>query len=253
MKSKNSVFILILVVLFGAVMPAARAVDEEAAETAETLAELAEPVDPVDPAAEDLLEPLDEELAYDAVAETAEVVPVEAVPAADVAQATDIAPAEEIAKIEEAKPVESAAPVEAAVTDGEKKESLLEKYPPQIKISQWGPEIRLNVVPDPLMGEENVTAVQSVKLETEKGEYLGLKTFQAEETTREAEFMINPEILKIETVKITVSSKSGDQWSHVQALKDEKGAGPEAGTPDVVAEQPVAAASEKSKKKGWWG
>ena len=63
--------------------------------------------------------------------------------------------------------------------------------------------------------------------------------------------MINPEILKIETVKITVSSKSGDQWSHVQTLKDEKGTGPEAGKPDAA---PAAPDAEKpKKKKGWWG
>ena len=144
------------------------------------------------------------------------------------------------------------APAEAAA---EEKVNLFEKYPPQVKLSKWGTEIRINIIPDPEMGAENVLAVESVKLETEKGEYLGLKTFQPDEKAREAEFMINPEILKIENVKITVSSKTGGTWSHLQRLEiiDEK---------KKAAEEAAAAASggaspaESSKpaapkKKGW--
>ena len=223
MKAKNSVIILIMLLTFGVATRVVRAAEDAASK------------------------PAVEEVNAGNESDAIETAPV---------QETAVKPAEgnavEAAKVEEVKPVESAAPVEsaeAAKGEGEKKESLLEKYPPQVKLSQWGPEIRINVIPDSQMGAENVLAVQSVKLETEKGEYLGLKTFQPEEKTREAEFMINPEILKVDAVKITVSSKLDGQWTHSQVLKSEEGKGPEAGKPDAV----PAAAPDKPKKKGWWG
>lgn len=177
-----------------------------------------------------------------ATEETGEVIPIPADEPAPIGE--DVLPAAETAVAEAVKAAEEKVD-QAAPAEGEKKESLLEKYPPQVKLSQWGPEIRINVIPDPQMGTEGVLAVQSVKLETEKGEYLGLKTFQPEEKARDAEFMINPDILKIEAVKLTVSSKTDGQWTHIQPLKDEEGGGPEAGKPE--APKPA----EKPKKKGW--
>ena len=141
-----------------------------------------------------------------------------------------------------------APPAEAA-----KKEPVWNQYPPDVKLSQWGPEIRINVAPNSGMGSEKMTAIQSVKMETEKGEYLGLKTFQPDEKTREAEFMLNPDILKIDAVKLTVSSKTDGDWVKTVALKLAQG-GTEAAAPAAAPAQskPAAAAPAKPAKKGWF-
>lgn len=227
---KNRMFVLIFILMLGLAngLPALRADDIPAVPAPEESA-APEPEATETPAAEPT------ETAVPSVpAVEASIAPV----VEEAGKAVDASPAAS----EVAKAIESAAPVE------EKKASIFDKYPPQVKLSQWGAEIRINVIPDPQMGAEALAAVQSVKLETEKGEYLGLKTFQAEEKSREAEFMINPEILKIDAVKITVSGKSGDQWSQVQPLKDEKGEGPEAGKAEAPKPAEVAV---QPKKKGW--
>lgn len=235
--------VIILIMLFGLTgIPMTRAAEVE--DTPEVPAEvdslLAESEQDLEGAAEDL------DLAENDLLDVPEAVEAEEDAAVELALPAEAAA--EIPALEKA--AESAVPAEAA--EEAKGDSLFAQYPPQIKMSAWGPEIRINVIPDPEMGAENVLAVQSVKLETEKGEYLGLKTFQVEEKTREAEFMINPEILKVDAVRITVSSQKDGQWTHVHSLKDENGESPEAGKPDAAPTEPAAPAA-KLKKKGWWG
>ena len=257
MNSKNSVIILMTILGITGI-PIARAADDTPkAKVGMEPAQTEDVNSTADLAGDQDLETAEDMKAAPAQAAGEVTPPVDVVNTPEMAKAADAVPVESAAppaatKVEEAAPSSLVpAATEAAKAEGEKKESLLEKYPPQVKTSQWGPEIRINVIPDSQMGTENVLAVQSVKLETEKGEYLGLKTFQPEEKTREAEFMINPEILKIDAVKITVSSKIDGQWTSTQTLKNEEGKGPEAGKPDAV--KPAAPAPAKPKKKGWWG
>lgn len=137
----------------------------------------------------------------------------------------------------------------------------LEKHSPQILVSKWGSEIRINVAPDKAMKKDQMLSIQSIKLESDKGEFLGLKTYGPEEKTRDAEFMVNPEILKIENVKIVVSMGSEGEWSKIVSLKveepkvEEAAETPEAAPAAETAAKDAAALkpsqTEKPKKKGW--
>lgn len=147
------------------------------------------------------------------------------------------------------------------------------KYKPQIKVSPFGQEIRILVsFDDKKMGKENVAAIQSVKLESDKGEFLGLKTYGATEISREAEFMVNPQILKIDKVKVTVVSSADGEYSETASLEIKEAVPPPAPAAveakkavneaakelkEIVkkeTEAAVPAVSEKKseKKKGWF-
>lgn len=130
---------------------------------------------------------------------------------------------------------------------------------PKVEVSKWGQELKIVVTPDAKMKKDNLLAIQSVKLETEKGDFLGLKTYSPKETTRAAEFMLNPEVLKIENVKITVSSSKNGDWVTIAPLKVEEAA-PAPGkaveekkeSPAQAPQAPVPAAKPgRSSKKGW--
>ncbi len=109
---------------------------------------------------------------------------------------------------------------EAALAEGEKTVAAIWKeHAPQVKMSAFGQEIRIVVTPDSTMDAENIAAIQSVKLESDKGEFLGLKTYGATEKSREAEFMINPQILKMEKVKITVVSSLDGEYATLLPLE----------------------------------
>lgn len=140
---------------------------------------------------------------------------------------------------------------------------------PQIEVGKWGQEIRIIVKPSGKMKSESLLAIKSVKLETVKGEFLGLKTYAADEKSRDAEFMVNPEILKIDSVKVTVSSGVIGEYATLASLTPSE---PAVKADEVVAaklpEQAAAAAVEAvetveakaetpvqeqpKKKKGWW-
>ena len=174
---------------------------------------------------------------------------------------------------------EGAVEKEAAVSDkGATVVAEAEKAPapvwkehvPQVKMSAFGHEIRIVVTPDAAMDAKNLEAIQSVKLESDKGEFLGLKTYGAQEKSREAEFMINPEILKMDKVKITAVSSVDGEYTTVLPLEVPKEepkveaspAAKEGGEEEKDAlEVPAGAPSappvvkeetEKPKKKGWW-
>ena len=141
------------------------------------------------------------------------------------------------------------------------KSSFLDKYPPAVDVSKWGGEIRIIVTPDKAMKKDQLLSIQSVKLESDKGEFLGLKSYSPEEKTRDAEFMVNPAILKIETVKVTVSAGIEGEWSQVASLKVEE---PKAEETEETPDQASQAAEKKAaptqpseaekpaKKKGWF-
>ena len=131
---------------------------------------------------------------------------------------------------------------------------------PKIEVSKWGQEIRIVVTPDPKMKKEKILAIQSVKLENEKGEFLGLKTYTPQETTRVAEFMLSPELLKIDKVKMIISSALNGDWVSLVSLEVKEKA-PETEATPVAPETAVnqaastpevpAAPVVKPKKKGW--
>lgn len=132
--------------------------------------------------------------------------------------------------------------------------------PPVVKVSPFGQEIKINVNFDPKMGKEKIDAVQSVKLETEKGEFLGLKTYSAEEISREAEFMVSPEALKIDKVKVTISSSTEGEYSTTVSLvipkeepKEEVSSAPAAESAAEASVPAVAEKKEKKPKKKKWG
>ncbi len=147
---------------------------------------------------------------------------------------------------------------------------------PKIEVIKWGPEFRIKVKTNAGMKKEKMLAIKSVKLETLKGEFLGLKTYTDEEKTRDAEFMVNAEILKIDTVKITVTSPQDGDYVTISPLKvtevpeaaavkkeDMKAevkdkAAEAAKAVEAVSEKPAAEAvsapapEKPKKKKGWW-
>ena len=128
-------------------------------------------------------------------------------------------------------------------------------YTPDVKVSKWGTELRIIVTPNPAMKKDKKLDIQSVKLESEKGEFLGLKTYGPKETDRTAEFMVNPEILKIDKVKLTATSKTDGDWVHFQSL-EVKAEPPPQEASEAASEKAAAPAaapqtgSEKPKKKG---
>ena len=138
---------------------------------------------------------------------------------------------------------------------------------PKVEVSKWGQEIKIVVTPDPKMKKDKLAAIQSVKLENEKGEFLGLKTYTPQETNRIAEFMVSPEALKIDKVKIIVSSAINGEWVSLVSLEVKEKlpetavsaeaaqiaadqAAPEAAASAVQEEAP-AVPTVKAKKKGW--
>ncbi len=171
---------------------------------------------------------------------------------------------------EEAKKLEDAAK-EAALTIPVN--PAWEGMEPKIEIVKWGPEFRIKVKTNPGMKNDRMMAIKSVKLETVKGEFLGLKTYSAEEKTRDAEFMVNAEILKIDTVKITVTSPQDGEYVTLSALKVTEvpevkkavadaaalavaevkdGAEKAAAVSEAAPAAEVPAAKPAGKKKGWW-
>lgn len=138
------------------------------------------------------------------------------------------------------------------------------EYPPVVQISKWGQELRIIVEPNVLMDREKIPAIESVRLETEKGEFLGLKTYGPQEVKRRAEFMLDPLIMKIDKVKIIVHSQVDGDWTVVAPLKETSGDEVTAYTvdPELQEEQaavetpaatPVPPAEEpKKKKRGWF-
>ncbi len=157
--------------------------------------------------------------------------------------------------LENTAPAEAAAPTEAA-PEAPAAPASWEKAP-SIQVAKWGEEIRITVTPDKSMKEDKLLAIQSVKLETEKGEFLGLKTYGPEEKDRSAEFMVNPVLLKADNVKIIASSKIEGDWSEMVSLTP-KAEGSAAGA-EVQPAQPTTekkaeseAKPEKKKKKGWF-
>ena len=134
---------------------------------------------------------------------------------------------------------------------------LLDKFPPAVTISNWGTELRITVNPNKFMPEEDTLSIQLVKLETEAGEFLGLKAYGPNEPARTAEFMIDPAVLKIENVKVTVSAGSNGEWTKLIPLKIEEkieetkeSGAPEASGTQVP--QPAEPAKKPAKKKWFW-
>jgi hypothetical protein len=140
--------------------------------------------------------------------------------------------------------------------------------PPVIQISKWGEELKIEVMPDAEMTKEIAMTIDSVSLESEKGELLGTKTFEQQEPARRAEFMVDPKALKMEQLKIAVHSAAMGDWSALTPLKVTVTAAPPPAAPpqakavatkaEVASQEKVAKASPKttpgemSKKKRKW-
>ncbi|MSR77216.1 MAG: hypothetical protein EXS63_03170 [Candidatus Omnitrophica bacterium] len=121
---------------------------------------------------------------------------------------------EEKAEVESAQVADPASPEDAA-------EAVKAwEYPPVVNISKWGNELKIVVEPNMLMDRDKIPDIESVKLETEEGKFLGLKTYGPGEDKRRAEFMIDPAALKMDNVKITMNSRSEGDWSKVVPLKE---------------------------------
>lgn len=108
--------------------------------------------------------------------------------------------------------------------------------PPQVRITQWGEELRLEVLPSELMEKEQMMDIDSVGLHTEQGDLLGFKTFDSQDTERRAEFMVDPKALKLEKVKVVVHGIRLNEWSVVTPL-----AVTEKTTPPAVESAPLPA------------
>lgn len=104
--------------------------------------------------------------------------------------------------------------------EGSAAASAWDEYTPGVEVSKWGQEIRIVFNPAKTMDPKKLAAIQSVKLETPDGEFLGLKTYSASEETRTAEFMINPELIKLDKVKVVASSTADGDWSKMVSLEE---------------------------------
>lgn len=147
------------------------------------------------------------------------------------------------------------------------KKEIKWEVPPQIRIDKWGSEIRIMVEPHLIMDRDKVKTIQLVKLEDEKGQFLGIKTFNPDEEKRRAEFLLNPEELKLEKVKVTVNSTVDGDWTKTVPLEvttedvamlytKEKKEGETEIAPEESATAPQAVVEEEKKeegkkKKGW--
>ena len=153
---------------------------------------------------------------------------------------------------------EEAVPADALGEAAEPAPSSWDAYPPSVKVSLWGSEIRIVVTPNPVMGKERIAAIQTVKMESEKGDFLGLKTFSPTETERISEFMVNPEMLKMDKVKIIATSLMDGVWTALVSLEVKAEPSPTAeaevspvGATDESAPAAVPAEGAAPKKKGW--
>ncbi len=126
-------------------------------------------------------------------------------------------------------------------------------YPPVIRVTEWGEEIRIEVDNDKAMAPEQVFDIDSIRLETEKGEMLGFKTFGNQETERHAEFMIDPKILKLEKARIVVHGILMGDWSKIVPLESplwKKGdAQAKAESQNTIKDQPMPPADSKVEIK----
>ena len=145
------------------------------------------------------------------------------------------------------------------------------EFPPKFEIIKWGPEIRIKVYPHSGMSKEEVEKIKSVRFESETGEFLGLRSFSAEEVDRMAEFAMNPEIIKIDKAKFTIISETQGTYVEIISLAnpmDPAAAAPvKVEVPEVKSEQTAAAEQvektvepapkedlkneDKKEKKGW--
>ena len=133
---------------------------------------------------------------------------------------------------------------EAPALDAAVSDPRWEGVQPDVKVSKWGSEMRIIVTPSADMKSDELLAIKSVKMESPKGEFLGLKTYNPDEKERGAEFMVNPEILSIDAVTITVTSTDLGDFKTTASLvvEEEAPAAVEAVAEEVAAE--VAAVPE---------
>lgn len=144
-------------------------------------------------------------------------------------------------------------------------------FPPVIQISKGENDMKVVVEPHVLMEREKIPDIESVRLETEKGEFLGLKAFGPNEEKRRAEFLLDPSVIETEKIKVTVTSKVDGIWTTAVPLeetpgelpmlytqpagKEEEGAKEEASAPEEVPQEsaePEPPEPAKKKKKGWF-
>jgi hypothetical protein len=97
-------------------------------------------------------------------------------------------------------------------------ESQWSSYPPQVKIEKMGDQVRLTILPHDQMPEENKLAILSMRLLNEKEEILGIKTFDATNPDRSAEFVVGPNIAK-DKVKLFINSELDGDWSQDISLE----------------------------------
>ena len=129
-------------------------------------------------------------------------------------------------------------------------------YAPKVSIITWGStDLRVIVEFDPKMDAEKLEAVQVVRLETEDGKRsLGNKTYEPDETTRRADFLLDPQVIQVDKIKVVVNSKIDGDWSGVYPLAEssewEKITEAEAAKA-VEKEKPKEKAPKKKKKWFW--
>ena len=123
------------------------------------------------------------------------------------------------------------------------------EYPPVIQMTKYGTGMKIVVEPNILMDREKIPAIQEIRLLSDKGQFLGLKSFNVNDTKRRAEFLVEPSVSESGRVKLIVKSDADGDWSSEVPLEETPAQTTLYTTPpepkaDEISEAPEAGVSE---------
>ena len=122
---------------------------------------------------------------------------------------------------------------------------------PQIAIRMLGSEYNIQILYDKHpMDHENNNYIESIQMESPKGDFLGLATFGPNAKEAYSEFMVNPKLADFnEVVFIAKSSKEGDIRTTVKLELTKESQVERAGKIAASDTRPVRKTGEKPKKE----
>ena len=92
-------------------------------------------------------------------------------------------------------------------------------YPPVAQIFKLGDKFKMVVEPNLLMDRDKISTIESIRIESPKGRFLGLKTFNPKDEKRRAEFILDPKEVKVRKVKVKVVSSDYGEWISLVKLE----------------------------------
>lgn len=134
--------------------------------------------------------------------------------------------------------------------------------PPVVQITKSETDVKVVVEPNVFMDRKKISEMKSVRIATDKGEFLGHKAFAANDEKRRAEFNIDPTAMEITNLVVIVNSAVDGDWIKNIPFEEVNPEGEMLYTSQAKAEEEglrieetpaeTAEKTEAPKKKGWW-